>query len=158
MINELFHVEDTHMPLSRRCEPDKLILIDSILGQFTVKSAYFVVRKLMAREEISAEYRSPIWRLVWSARVLPRVKCFMWRLLWAILPTRDRVIQRGLNCKIIVVHVILNESTYHVFFECDFSRQVLYNICKWVILVLELGPSPMEFWVNMMIKRSRRPI
>ena len=100
-ISECFHSEDVglilRIPLSRRCAKDKLIWNEDTFGQFKMRSAYFVARKLLGREELLVKCRSPIWKLVQSAKVLLKIKYFMGRLLWAILPTRDNLIKQGLQ-------------------------------------------------------------
>ena len=59
MIKELFHMSDvsfvTQLHLSHKTKIDKMIWKDSIIEVFSVRSAYFVARKVLGREDIVRE-------------------------------------------------------------------------------------------------------
>ena len=90
MVRELFNQEDASqilcIPLSTILIPNGLIWMDSIKGQFTVKSAYFVACKMLNREQILRVDRLFLWRILWSAKVVPKICYFMWRLVQGIIP------------------------------------------------------------------------
>ena len=76
-----------------------------------------MARGILGREEFLREHRESVWRRVWSAKVAPKVKLFMWRLIQGIIPTKDRLQERGILTN---VHCAMcgeqRESTKHVFF------------------------------------------
>ena len=80
VVNAYFTSEDAKLilqiPLSRRYMDDKLIWILDPLGQFTVKFAYVVARIVLGNELLES-YRSPLWKVVWQAKVLPKIKYFI---------------------------------------------------------------------------------
>ena len=104
---------------------DKLILIPEYLGQFSVKTAYFVSKKLLGKEVAEVEFRSPIWKLLWSPKVLPKIKYCMWRTLWAFSPPMDILHSRRLVVdRTCCVCGVKEESIFHTFFECEFELRV----------------------------------
>ena len=69
--------------------------------------------------------REELWRWLWTAKVIPKVKFFMWRLITRAVPTGSRLQEKGIvgdfRC---LVCGGLNESIQHVFFECKLSKEV----------------------------------
>ncbi|XP_062021202.1 uncharacterized protein LOC133737713 [Rosa rugosa] len=99
VIEELFTEREMEIilgiPLSLRPVGDRKVWHYDKKGLFNVKSGYYVARKLETHTKAassSAGVRSEankVWKAVWRARVPPKVKSFVWRLLRGILPTRD---------------------------------------------------------------------
>ena len=112
--------EDTSLveaiPLSKTSKPDRLIWMDSVTGIFIVKLAYYVARNILGREQLTRESRMMVWRKLWTTKVAPKIKYFMWRLFHGILPTRLWLREKGVisdsNC---VVCEAQRESIKHVF-------------------------------------------
>ena len=65
------------IPLSKRMTEDRLIWEQDKLGRFTVRSAYSLARIMLGREEMRMEFRSPLWKIVWTANIMPKVKYFI---------------------------------------------------------------------------------
>ena len=84
------------------------------------------------------EFRSPIWKIVWTTNMMPKGKYFIWRLVWGILPIVDNLLRRRLNvdsvCQICFEQ---NESIFHVMFDYRLSKQVWTGSCLWVLEVME---------------------
>ncbi|OMO86337.1 reverse transcriptase [Corchorus capsularis] len=117
---------------------DTLIWNSTVNGSYTVRSGYYVARSLLGHDDIHVDDRSPVWRLIWSAHVLPKVKYFFWRVIQDILPTKPQLQRRGVPIDLNCVVCGGNESSlYHVFFECTFSRQVWVIACPWLPVYLE---------------------
>ena len=68
MLNELFQSEVVEMIQNIHL---------SRLGHFTVKSDYFKARSMLGRVNGIHEERSPIWRVIWTSQVIPKVKLFI---------------------------------------------------------------------------------
>ena len=121
LVKEIFCEEDARLiakiPLSKNTKPDRLIWMDSITGQFTIKSAYYVARTVLGREQLPRKSRPMVWRTLWMAKVAHRIKNFGWRLFHSILPTRMMLREKGViaesNC---VVCGNQRETIKHVFF------------------------------------------
>ena len=50
--------------LSRRCNSNKLIWKDSMIREFSMKSAYQVARNVLGREVITREQRENVWKWI----------------------------------------------------------------------------------------------
>ncbi|OMO55673.1 reverse transcriptase [Corchorus capsularis] len=104
VLEDLFLEEDCLtircIPLSLHTVRVTLIWNFDSLGRYSVRSGYVVPRKLLGREDFPLELRSSVWKLVWSANIYPKVKYFIWRLIWAILPAKTILQQRGINIEV----------------------------------------------------------
>lgn len=83
------------IPLSRRQPDDTLCWDLEKNGEYSVRSAY---RELF-EDEWEGEEAAPsntmsLWKQVWQAKVLPRVKLFAWRACLDALPTRLGISKR----------------------------------------------------------------
>ncbi|XVF07913.1 hypothetical protein REPUB_Repub06bG0180100 [Reevesia pubescens] len=99
--------------------------------------------------------RSLLWMVIWKADVPPKIKFFLWRLLWNILPTRSNLNAKGIACyNSCVVCGRHPESTYHIFFTCNFSRTVWLSLCPELVQMLTTLSSPDSFWDDLLSKAS----
>ncbi|XVF82507.1 hypothetical protein PTKIN_Ptkin16aG0054600 [Pterospermum kingtungense] len=80
---------------------------------------------MLGKGTFNREQRNSIWRLIWTSKVLPRIKLFSWRAVHGILPTSDNLYARQVEvssvCCICGEH---GESAIHVFYECMYSARV----------------------------------
>ena len=91
MVRDIFSIIDasiiTSIPHSRISTPDKLIWKDSNIGLFIVKLAYFAARCVMGKKVHQQNLRSNVWGTLWKAKVVLKIKHFVWRLVHGILPS-----------------------------------------------------------------------
>ena len=66
----------TSIHLSIQQIPDKLIWLNSMAGGFIVKSTYFLTKQVLGKEVLDANQRHNVWRFIWKAKVIPKVKYF----------------------------------------------------------------------------------
>ncbi|GAA0152405.1 hypothetical protein LIER_37486 [Lithospermum erythrorhizon] len=70
----------------------------------------------------------PCLKNIWSSRVPPRVKIFIWKCVSNILPTKDRLRRRVVlldsNC---VLCQNANEDLLHLFLDCPFSCSLWFS-------------------------------
>ena len=101
MVREILTWNDADMvskiPLSKKCMSNRLIWSESITGEFKVKSAYYVARRCLGKHEIHKVDKKKVWRKIWSAKVAPKVKLFVWRVVQKIIPTKTRLQQKGVS-------------------------------------------------------------
>ena len=80
MINDIFSETDAililNIYLCQKRLPDKLIWWDSAIGLFIVKSTYYVARKVLGKEVHQQANKYKVWKLIWKAKVIPKVKLF----------------------------------------------------------------------------------
>ena len=133
MVRDIFCQSDSNIILniylSKKEILDKLIWRESVTGSFSVKSACYVARKVLGKEVCSVNQRNGIWRAIWTADVLPKVKVFAWRMFHGILPICTQLVRKGLQvediCSVCGSH---GETMQHIFFDCSFSTEV-WKIC-----------------------------
>lgn len=91
-VQEVFSEEEAHCILNTRWPTfdykDKLIWIGNKSGGFLVRSC------LELNTSNLGEMVYGIWEKLWKTKLQPRLKMFMWRVLAAVLPTRDVVGRR----------------------------------------------------------------
>lgn len=89
---------------------------DSILS---VKSAYFVARRLLGMQTLDRESRGKVWRLLWMSSFGPCVNNFIWKLVHGKLLCGVALRAKGVDCddlcRIFGLH---EESLLHIFFHC----------------------------------------
>lgn len=54
-------------------------------GVLSVKSAYFIARILLGKRMPNHESQKKVWRLLWMSATGPRVRTFIWKLVYGIL-------------------------------------------------------------------------
>ena len=146
MIMGMFHREDAkaicRIPLSQRNVPDSIYWLHNRSGNFSVKSAYKLARKLQLhgdRAETSSGCAGRIiWPILWKLKIPNKVKIFGWRACHDILPTsynllRQRIINED-NCQLCTREV---ETTAHALWECAAVQEVWAGS----ISKLQKGPS-----------------
>ena len=126
LVRDIFIEEDAiivkAIDLSRTSKSDKLIWGEQETGIFTVKSAYYIANRILGREVNSQDQMNKVWRLIWMANVIPKVKVFAWLVVQNIIPTCTGLQKRGLEvenrCSVCGES---GETLKHLFFGCRFS-------------------------------------
>ena len=91
-----------------------------------------------------------MFRQIWKIRAPSKVRAFVWKTLLDRIPTRVNLgIQNclphgvGSNC----VHCTdFSESTSHLFFHCDLSRNVWLSLMSWLDLNFIMPPNLFVHW------------
>uniref|UniRef100_A0A2N9H9Z1 Reverse transcriptase domain-containing protein n=2 Tax=Fagus sylvatica TaxID=28930 RepID=A0A2N9H9Z1_FAGSY len=117
------------IPLSIRRPPDIRIWNGTKKGVLTVKSAYHFLRTQQTNVEASSsslnQCGSNVWSSIWSAKVQPKVRMFLWRACRNILPTQTNLFDRGVSqtysCKWCLEEA---ETSDHVLWQCEFAQRV----------------------------------
>jgi hypothetical protein len=127
LINYYFDQDTVHeilkTPLIRQVKEDKLIWRAEKNGHYSVKSAYRLCMENIA--DNSHLHRSGDWANIWKLKVPPKVKNLLWRICRECLPTRARLLDKGVNCTSLCV---MCEESYedvsHVLFDCPRARKI----------------------------------
>ena len=136
-----------NIPLSIVPSADKLIWNDSELGFFTVKSAYFQARIYLGKESYDFSERKLLWKILWKAQVLPKIKMFTWRLIQNIIPCTKNLRERGVQMDdVCCVCRQERESLHHLFFECKLSQEVWLQINPNMRRFISNGHDAESFW------------
>ena len=114
-------------------------------SQFSVRSAY-KAREILGKEGPQIENRSMIWKSIWMAKVVPKVRIFMWRLIHNIVPTVQNL--RGKGLQLVNRCCVCDqegESTFHVMFECKRNCIIWGRVYPRVIELLQRADVG-DFW------------
>lgn len=125
-ITENFNQEDRTaimtIPLSRNRREDKRTWRLTDNGLFTVKSAYHMAVAKFSRIHDNRPSSSMVpreWKKIWSLKVAPRVKMFVWRACTGSLPSKVNLCRRG--CHIDPICALCGEtkeSIDHLLIKC----------------------------------------
>ncbi|KAL0010887.1 hypothetical protein SO802_005995 [Lithocarpus litseifolius] len=138
LIHLSFHPDDAEeicrIQLSRRQVADSIIWSCNKNGNFSIKSAYKVARKIQGevRAESSASTAGKkVWHSLWSLKILNKVKVFGWRACTEILPTRANLVRRRVipddKCPICLREL---ETTIHAIWECAAVQDIWAGSCR----------------------------
>ena len=110
-------------PLFEQVQHDRMIWKAKKNGRYSMRSAYwFYVTELV---DLSHLYHLGYWSGIWKLKSPPKVKNLIWRMCRGCLPTRARLIDKGVKCPTQFVSYDSNhEDLAHIFFECPFAVRV----------------------------------
>ena len=124
-------------PLFSQVVEDQLIWKLEKNGHYSVRSAYQLCMEVIA--DNSFLHRTGNWSSIWNLKVPPKVKNLLWRICRGCLPTRARLLDKGVNCP--STCVMCDENNYedatHVLFDCTKARSVWQN-CSLIYKVISV--------------------
>jgi hypothetical protein len=117
---------------------DKLLWIHTDSGNLLLKDAYFCK---------SQQFQDLHWaNVIWSPDFPPSKSLFVWRLMHDKVPTDEHLLNRGCflpsMCNFCCKHI---ESSFHIFFQCDFAIQLWSWLAKCLDLTLQFT-SMEDMW------------
>ena len=141
------------IPISFRLPEDSVIWAGTSNGYFTVKSAYGVAQKCLkevsSRPDMGSSSNNSkmkaIWKMVWQMECPSKIKHFMWRACRNILPTRNRLKVKGVDCEDCYALGGDCETLGHILWDCIFAKEV-WSETK---IKLPALPKPMNVFLNL---------
>ncbi|KAL0011169.1 hypothetical protein SO802_006277 [Lithocarpus litseifolius] len=119
--------------LSRRHVVDSIIWSYNKNGNFSVKSAYKVARRIQGEDRAESSVssaRTKIWHVLWNLKIPNKIKVFGWRACTDILPTRANLVRRKVltddKCPICLRE---SENTIHAIWECVAVQDIWAGSC-----------------------------
>ena len=117
------------IPLSKRSPRDRLIWTGTSNENFSVRNAYHLLlhdqERLLESSSRGLGVSQQLWIAIWSAKVQPKIRVFMWRACLDILPTRTKLFDRGILSSFSCQWCEENpESPSHVLWQCEFAQRV----------------------------------
>jgi hypothetical protein len=99
-------------------------------GKYSVKSAYhYCIEDTLDLSHLEAQGN---WSLIWRIKAPPKIKNFIWRLCQNCIPTRTRLLEKGVNCSGDCVLCDADiEDNMHIFMSCNINKQVWYKTGLW---------------------------
>lgn len=111
--------------ISNNSQP-KYIWTPSCSGRFSTSSAYLSIIASNASIPASPDSCS-FWKSIWKLNLNDRVKLFLWKIAWNIIPTKARLNAIFISswsddlCPLCKVDI---DSLQHLFFNCTFAHIV----------------------------------
>ena len=118
-----------NIPLSHSLPENQIIWVGNRKGEFSVKSAYYIVVGVIDTmeegESSSGDSRSPLWRKLWHLNIPPKVRIFAWKMCMNALPTFVNLKRKCVNiCDICPACGMEPKSNLHVFVKCEVAKRV----------------------------------
>lgn len=129
------------MPLSRSFPEDKLIWNYEKDGEYSLKCAYHLSRRLTQSDKAgsSSNMEGELWKQLWKAPIQEKTNNFMWRLN-NILPTNCNLAKKGIHLDdsypLCLSHP---EMINHLFLYYDFAKCVFFSCPIGVRLPISCG-------------------
>ena len=117
-----------NIPLSHNLLEEQIIWVGNKNGEFSVKSAYYIVVGVLDTmeegESSSSDSGCPLWKKRWHLNILPKVRIFAWKMCMNALPTFVNLQRKGVNlCEIFPTCGKEPESTLHILVKCEVAKR-----------------------------------
>ncbi|KAK2649870.1 hypothetical protein Ddye_017359 [Dipteronia dyeriana] len=133
---------------------DKRVWSHDKSGIFTVKSGYWVGRKLgKDQERDSSSNRSDWWKYLWHLEIPQKIKNFIWKVCYDWIPTYGNLRKRGIDCdEICKACDSEGESTIHALWDCP----ILKYAREWWLPPGKLGNCKFNYVLDLFGFYSKR--
>lgn len=121
---------------------DTFIWTQQKSGIYSAKSGYFVA-KIEKTQSTSSLLEQQQWnwqKFIWTPKLLPKIKIFMWRCALNNLPTGDNLRKKGLLGHTSCAKCGEEETIEHILFLCEPAKEA-WNLCPWTTPIDPLGCS-----------------
>jgi len=145
-----------HLPISQTA-PMAYLWTPSCSGRFSTSSAYFAILYNDFTGNLFPS-TSSFWKDLWKLQLTDRLRLFLWKIAWDILPTSSRIqsiipaYKPDTPCPLCKFGL---DSIRHLFFHCHFARVIWRlspwpldsstldspNLCDWVRIILSPGST-----------------
>jgi len=117
-------------PLLTSVRTDKAVWRHEKIGLYYVCSAY---RDILNNNDIMLQHRvEGHWNAIWKLKLPQKIKNFMWHICRNCLPTRVRLLAKGVDCpNICDICNEYDEDGKHLFFECSKSIGKWQRLSFW---------------------------
>ena len=152
-VNALFDSLSAHEILKIRISPNigaNYIWTPSSSGNFSPSSAYSAITAY-ASYVSSSSVPPQFWKSIWKLNLNDRLRLFLWKIAWNVLPTKERLGQlfpvSDSSCPLCKM---ASDSLHHLFFECFYAR-VVWRHSFWPMDSTALYFPSMVEWISSII-------
>jgi hypothetical protein len=127
----------------------KFIWTPSTNGLFTTKSAHKLISSQKTQHSISP-LPTANWKILWKLNLNDRLKLFLWKIAWHIVPSKSRLNSVFLIPQIDLVCPLCNveeDSLPHLFFKCFFAR-ISWRLSPWPLNSLKWSGLSLADWIQ----------
>jgi hypothetical protein len=127
----------------------KFIWTLSANGLFSSKSAHKMISSLRSSHTHSP-FPATNWKHLWKLNLNDRLKLFLWKIAWDIVPSKSRlnsvfpIPQDDLVCPLCNVE---EDSLSHLFFRCFFVR-ISWRLSPWTLDSLKWSALSLADWIK----------
>jgi hypothetical protein len=123
----------------------------SCSGRFSSSSAYLSIINSNNLQVVPLNSGST-WKSIWKLNLNDRLRLFLWKMAWNILPTKTRLsaIFPSTSLDICPLCKSGEDSLQHLFFNCIFAR-VIWRNSFWPLDSTALNFSDMMDWIKLII-------
>ncbi|XP_059460221.1 uncharacterized protein LOC132189495 [Corylus avellana] len=127
---------------------EKFIWTPSSNGLFSTKSAYKLISS--SRSLPNSPLAPKQWKLLWNLKLNDRLKLFLWKIAWDIIPSKTRlnavfpIPPADLFCPLCNVE---EDSLSHLFFRCFFAR-VSWRYSHWPLDSMKWSSLSLSDWIK----------
>jgi hypothetical protein len=135
------------LKINIRPHSDSLLWTPSSTGVFSTKSAHHLISSLSPSTPSHLSKSS--WKALWKLQLNHRLKLFLWKMVWNIIPTKFRISQTipssisDTSCSLCSYPI---DSLPHLFFTCPLAR-VVWHQSFWPLDTIALNVTNMTYWL-----------
>ncbi|XP_062166910.1 uncharacterized protein LOC133873195 [Alnus glutinosa] len=144
------------LKIRTRFDTDSILWTPSLTGVFSTKSAHWFYTS--QRTSVVSPLSQANWKLLWKLKINHRLHLFLWKMVWNILPTKERILsaiwtqsRSDSTCSLCSSST---DSLVHLFLSCPIARVVWRN-SFWPLDILALRISSMAEWFNVILHPHR---
>ncbi|KAF3951697.1 hypothetical protein CMV_022679 [Castanea mollissima] len=118
-----------NIPISHHLPEDSIIWVGNKKGIFSVKSAYYVAKKILESDSQGETSRgdvcAPLWKSIWQLNIPEKIRIFAWHLCWNAIPTMVNLNKRGIQVDVLCpICKNEEEDVEHAVLNCELAKAV----------------------------------
>jgi hypothetical protein len=130
---------------------DSILKTPSSSGKFSTKSVHHHITT--SRTAFTSPLNASRWKSLWKLKLHHRLRLFLWKMIWDIIPTKIRISSSIHNSTMDTSCSLCSfptDSILHLFFSCPIARVVWKN-SFWHLDILALRVFSMESWLDLLL-------
>jgi len=134
-----------------RLSDDSILWTPSSSGKFSTKSMHHHITS--SRQVEVSPLPTFTWKCLWKLKIHHRLRLFLWKSIWNILPTKTRISASIMSSTLDTSCSLCSfptDSLFHLFFSCPIARVVWRN-SFWPLDILALRISSMVLWLDIIM-------
>lgn len=130
---------------------DSFLWTPSSSSKFSTKSVHHHITT--SRTAFTSPLTASRWKSHWKLKLHHRLRLFLWKMIWDIIPTKIRISfsihnsTMDTSCSLCSFPI---DSILHLFFSCPIARVVWRN-SFWPLDILDLRVSSMKSWLDLLL-------
>jgi exonuclease III len=143
------------LKISIRSTFDYCLWTPSTTGIFTTKFAHHLLSS--STYHLPSPLPPSSWKSLWKLKINHRLKLFLWKMIWNIIPTKFRISQSLLSSPMDISCSLCSgpiDSVLHLFFSCPIAR-VVWRQSFWPLDILAFNIADMTDWFSIILNPAR---